>query len=248
MAIRQRDVGSPVVCRHCHRVLLPVPVRQAPASASTAEAAVRSYKNCPHCAERILEAARKCRYCDEPLNKAPDGDSEGQTSPEQQVSNQAIADDARKIEFVYRVSTSQWDNFFKYLVCLIVATLAAGVYLIPTLRPYASIVFGSVLIIDFIVIFLIYFGTRSSRCLVGPDRVELHAGVFTRQIDWISLASIQDMQLRQGFIQRALNIGTIMIKSMDETTPLLELYQIPKAGKIFCYIQEQVSRLRRLPR
>jgi membrane protein YdbS with pleckstrin-like domain len=250
MAIAERDIGSAVVCKTCHRVLTPVPVSRAGDStlAALATAEVRPFKNCPFCAERILESAKKCRHCGEYFGGSSDENADGKPSAANPASMDEATGGEDKIQFAFCVSTSQWDNFFKYIVCLIVAILAASVYVIPSLRPYAGIIFGSVLMVDLIVVFLIYFGTRASRCFVGPERVELHAGVFTRQIDWISLASIQDMQLRQGFIQRSLKIGTIIIKSMDETTPVMELYQISKAHKIFSYIQEQVARIKRAPR
>lgn len=248
MGITDRDIGTTVVCKACQRVLVPVQVQGASARVSAMGAPLRSFKNCPFCAERILVSAKKCRYCGEHLDESSKLQSEEEKSAVLAQSKANADDEIPKIQFVYRVSTSQWDNFFKYIVCLVVAILASGVYLLPTLRPYAGIIFFSVLIVDLVVVFLIYLGTRSSRCFVGPERVELHAGVFTRQIDWISLASIQDMQLRQGVTQRMLKIGTIIIKSLDETTPVLELYQIPKARKIFSYIQEQVARLKRTPR
>lgn len=195
-----------------------------------------------------MASAVKCRFCGERLEPGDEREPDSGKSPPLPDDERPPSSTDAKIEFAYRLSTSQWDNFFKYLACLIIAILAAGVYLVPQLRPYAGIIFGTVLMVDLLVVFMIYFSTRSSRCFVGPQRVELHSGVFTRQIDWISMASVQDMQLRQGFIQRALQIGTITIKSLDETTPVLELYQIPKARRIFSYIQEQVSRIKRIPR
>ncbi len=110
------------------------------------------------------------------------------------------------------------------------------------LRAYGSIIFAVVLTVDVFAGFLIYLNSRNSRCLINADRVETQSGIFTKQIDWISLSSVLDIQLRQGFIQRLLGIGTIEIHSNDQVTPLMELHQIPQARKVFDYMQQQISR------
>lgn len=250
MEIRPADIGRHVVCKACNRVV--IPIAAAPQVAVTgARQGNGSFKDCPFCSERIFTSAVKCRHCGEFLRSADGSEPHNGDGPKAESADGGTisADaDAPQPEFVFRVSTSQWDNFFKYVICAVILIISAGVYLIPTVRPYAGIIFGSVLLVDCLAVFLIYSGTRSSRCFVGPERIELHSGIFTRQIDWISLTSIQDMQLRQGAIERALNIGTITIKSMDQTTPMLEFYQIPKARKLFTYMQEQVARHKRRPK
>ncbi len=143
---------------------------------------------------------------------------------------------------VFDVAVSQWDNFFRYLTCIVVLAISAGTYKIPDLRAYAGIIFAVVLTVDVFAAFLIYLNARNSRCLINADRVETHTGIFARQIDWVSISSILDIQLRQGFIQRLLGIGTIEIHSNDQVTALMEIHQIPHARKIFEYMQQQISR------
>ncbi|MGC9258526.1 MAG: PH domain-containing protein [Phycisphaerae bacterium] len=233
LEIPAQRLGRHVICPMCNRTLIPlaaVPIADVPIHTTLPPAS--ALRPCPACGEMILKAAHKCRYCGEFVD-APGTTTAAATSA---TSEPTMTDP------VFDVAVSQWDNFWRYLTGLVILVIAAGAYKLPPLQPYAGMIFAVVLTVDVFAAFLIYFGSRNHRCLIDADRVETQSGIFTKHIDWISLSSVLDIQLRQGVLQRMLGIGTIEIRSNDQMTPLLEIHQIPQAQKVFEYLQRQISR------
>jgi len=144
---------------------------------------------------------------------------------------------------VFNLSVSQWDNFWRYLTCAVFLIIASGVYLVPQFSEYANMIFGAVLLVALASAYFIFSSARSTRYLINADRIETRSGLFTKEINWISLNSVLDIQLKQSFIQRMLGIGVIRIKSTDHDTPLMVLNQIPQALKVFEFLQRRVSYL-----
>ena len=242
LEIPAQRLGRHLICPLCSRTLIPVAATPTAApvapAASQSTAPAKAVRACPSCGEMILTVARKCRFCGEfvdPPNQPPPAADSDTPTPDDQT-QQPMSNP------VFDVAVSQWDNFFRYLTCIIVLTISAGAYKLPPLRAYAGIIFAVVLTVDVFAAFLIYLNSRNSRCLINADRVETQSGIFTRQIDWISISSVLDIQLRQSFIQRMLGTGTIEIRSNDQVTPLMEVHQIPQARKVFEYLQQQISR------
>lgn len=240
LEIDPQRLGRHVVCPMCNRTLIVISASPAMENSAAPVAATPAalQQPCPSCGEMILKVARKCRHCGEfvatqPQHPTPTNTAGTDSDPAEQPMNDAVFD----------VSASQWDNFWRYLTCLIILTIAiGGANKVPALRPYSGMIFAVVLTAAVFAAFLAYLSSRNRRCLINADRVETRNGIFTRQIDWISMSSILDIKLRQGVIQRILGIGSIEIRSNDQITPLLEIQQIPQARKVFEYLQQQISR------
>lgn len=147
---------------------------------------------------------------------------------------------------IFVLHLSQWDNFWKYLTCLMVEVLAGGLFMIPSLRPWAGMIVAAVSGVVVITAFFVFLHARMTRCIISENRIETQKGIFTRQIDWVSLNCVLDIQLHQGFLQRILGMGTITVRSTDKITPLLEVPHVPKARMAFDFLQEQLNRRSKL--
>jgi len=199
---------------------------------AVAEARVQvdTTKRCPACGEQILAIARKCKHCGEYLDR------------EQAVPGEAATPlQPDSADPVFDLSVSQWDNFWKYLILLTVfLVIAAALIFIEPLKVYAAVgVTGSFVLLAFIAWFF-YLSVRNSRCIIKASRIETEVGIFAKSIDTLEIYRITDLELRQGIVQRVLGIGTVAIKSNDPSNPELLLYQIPRARKVYKYLQDQI--------
>ncbi|NNM87692.1 MAG: PH domain-containing protein [Phycisphaerae bacterium] len=229
-------IGQSVECPSCQRSLLPIWAEAADNGPQTGPASSEPSptKACPFCAEKIPAAACKCRFCNEFLDRA---DSAQVGGPVAKASTSRVDESAA----VFNLCISQWDNVWKYLTCGLIVIPAAGSFLLPDLRSYASLILTAVAMAMGVTVLWIFFSTRSRRCIISSGRIETHTGILGKQIEWVSMASVTDIRLKQSLGHRLMGIGTIIISSSDQMTPVLKLYQIPKARQVFEYLQTRIS-------
>jgi membrane protein YdbS with pleckstrin-like domain len=203
-------------------------------------------KRCPFCGEVILAIARKCKHCGEFLDRTPPGGfppptQSGANAPGSTATAPAGGVAGADVPPVYTLSVSQWDNFWKYLILLILVTLvAAALILIPTLKEYAVVgTMGACVIAAFFGWFF-YLAARHTRCLIRPTRIDTEEGILSKELNTLELFRITDMELKQGLFERVLGIGTIKLMTADDSNPELVLYQIPRAREVYKYIQNQI--------
>jgi membrane protein YdbS with pleckstrin-like domain len=244
--IQDDQLSRTVTCPACKRPLMPVaaPAGEAavaptptPAAPASAEATTR----CPFCGEVILAIAKKCKHCGEFLDRAAAPAHPLASAGTTPAASGGVAGGPNDPAPVYALTVSQWDNFWRFLICTCVAILAcAAMVFIPPLKPYASLGVPGVAVLALFVVWFFFLSTRNSRCYVRPTRIDTEVGILSKDLNSIELFRISDMELKQGVIERLLRIGTIRIFSTDATTPELTLYQIPKAREVYKYLQNQI--------
>ena len=197
---------------------------------------------CPACSRVVVPVLA------EPLALPADGgrtlpaESAGSPPAPQRSGNDTVplaVDDSAAV-FVLRVS--QWDNFWKYVTCVMVEVMACGLFVVPSLRPWAGAIVGGISAVVVATALFVFMQARMTRCIISENRIESQKGIFTRQIDWVSLNCVLDIQLHQSFIQRILGVGTITVRSTDKITPLLEVPHVPRVQPAFDFLQQQLNR------
>ncbi|MEI7766940.1 MAG: PH domain-containing protein [Phycisphaerae bacterium] len=262
MTVGADQFGQVVNCSACGRALLPTappmmnqpievqaavvaddfptdipemaPTPAAPASVASPTPAVTASvsKPCPLCGEMIMATAKKCKHCGEYLD-----------SP---AARQAVAAQVEAGEVIFELTVSQWDNAFKYLVCLILLGLAVvGVLYLPPLKPFLPEVTAAGIFLCSLLMWIFYISTRSSRCTIRSTRIDTQMGILNRKYDSVDLMRVHDVQLQQSLLQRMLGVGTVVIQSSDPTTPVLELYMIPQARAVYDYIITRLPEIAR---
>lgn len=101
---------------------------------------------------------------------------------------------------------SQWQNWLPWLSCVLVITLPWAIWR--------------------------WLVTRNTRYTLTDQRLKSTRGVFTRVTDDLELYRVKDTRFEQGFWQRVVGIGDIVLSTSDATTPTVVLADIRDADTV----------------
>lgn len=146
---------------------------------------------------------------------------------------------------VWESTPSQWVNFGFYaktilwLVVwtagLITAYLNEGaiidlVHTIPALQasnlqplPFATGMFGGVVLISLALAVWNYLKIKTTRFVLTTQRLFTHTGVLNRQLDELELYRVKDYSQFTPFLMRLVGLGCVSVETSDRSHPVVNI-------------------------
>lgn len=98
----------------------------------------------------------------------------------------------------------------------------------PSGRAYLGLIlWGVALLLVFglglILLFRAWYLVVSTRYRLTTQRLFAQRGLIAKELEEVELFRVKDVTVSQGFFQRLLGVGSVVVLSTDDTTPRLEL-------------------------
>ena len=129
-------------------------------------------------------------------------------------------------EIVWRGTSSQWKNFWVYLLCGLFCWL-----LVP---------------IVFAVVY--YLQTRCKVFELTTQRLKITSGIFTKVTETLELYRVKDIETRQPFFSRLVGIENVQMTTTDVSSPIVLIEAVPSSVGFADKLRHQVEIIRQQKR
>jgi membrane protein YdbS with pleckstrin-like domain len=205
------------------------PAVDAPAQGETngrrkASAAVRE---CPFCREMIRASAIKCRFCGESLRAARPG-----ASPRSTLRDYA-APVANEIYYADTLARSAWIG-----PAMLAAAVICCAFVVASVYPGpVPMLLGSLGVFYWICKWVSY---RSRTFTITNGGIEYTYGVFSRNIEIIEMAKVEDIVVHQSFFEKLFNLGRLTVMSSDGPSSTITIRPLYGAVDLY-HVLKQVA-------
>jgi len=195
----------------------------------TAEFVEKRTKQCPFCAETIMAAAIKCRYCGEFLNT-----ERARAIATEANKGESTESEQRELAPHFEARPSLWALSGTIARGLLLLAAAGALIFYPLERLFASElsdaqaisfsqyrVIGGLVLLGLVVLNLLVriLWLKSICYKVGADRIEWSRGIFDRKIDNTDMFRVVDLKLRKSFLDCITGVGSVSVETTDKSDP-----------------------------
>jgi membrane protein YdbS with pleckstrin-like domain len=129
-------------------------------------------------------------------------------------------------EIVWRGTSSQWKNFWVYLLCGLFCWL-----IVPIFFALAY-----------------YLQTRCKMFELTTQRLKITSGVFTKVTETLELYRVKDIETRQPFFSQLVGIENVQMTTSDASSPFVLIEAVPSSIGFADKLRNQVEIIRQQKR
>ena len=129
-------------------------------------------------------------------------------------------------EIVWRGTSSQWKNFWVYLLCGLFCWL-----IVPVFFALAY-----------------YLQTRCKVFELTTQRLKITSGVFTKVTETLELYRVKDIETRQPFFSQLVGIENVQMNTSDASSPVVLIEAVPSSVGFADELRNQVEIIRQQKR